>query len=45
MADVLAVSPDTIKKTRYRLRKKMLLVDIHGIDELVDDRFFDDELT
>lgn len=45
MADVLAVSPDTIKKTRYRLRKKMLLVDIHGIDELVDDRFFDDELA
>lgn len=34
MSDVLAVSPDTIKKTRYRLRKKLLESVTEDIDEL-----------
>lgn len=34
MSDVLAVSPDTIKKTRYRLRKKLLEFAAEDIDDL-----------
>jgi DNA-directed RNA polymerase specialized sigma24 family protein len=35
MADVLGVSQDTIKKTRYRLRKKLVVSETEDIDDLV----------
>lgn len=34
MADMLGVSQDTIKKTRYRLRKKLVISQENDIDEL-----------
>ena len=36
MADVLGVSQDTIKKTRYRLRKKLVISEEEDIDELAN---------
>ena len=35
MADMLGISPDSIKKTRYRLRKKINLPEEGTLDELV----------
>jgi tetratricopeptide (TPR) repeat protein len=35
MADLLGISPDTIRKTRYRLRKKINLPEEGTLDELV----------